>query len=71
VLAQKGDQVPQVVGVRTQRVGAVSGIGQVRQKPRHQYDLVACIVDQYDPTDDAAVTFLEHLHTGLLQPVLT
>ncbi len=63
--------MPQVVRVRAQRVGAVSGIGQVREEPRHQHNLVAGIIEQHDPADDAAATFFEHLHTGLPQPVHT
>jgi hypothetical protein len=63
--------MPQVVGGGAQRVRAVSGIGQMRQESRHRTDFVARIVEQDDSTDNAAVTFLDHSHTGLPLPVLT
>ena len=64
-LGEEPSEVPQVVGVGADRVRAVPGVGQMRQEPVDQPDLVAGIVEQQHPTDDAALTFLDHPHTGL------
>jgi hypothetical protein len=55
----------QVVGAGADRVRAVPGVDQVRQEPSDRHDVLAGVVEQYHPPDDAALALLDHPHTGL------
>jgi len=38
----------------------------MRQEPRHQDDVPTLVIEQHHPTDNPALTLLDHPHTGLL-----
>lgn len=60
-----------VIAITAQRVRAVSRISQMRQEPRRRDHLSSAVIDQNNPPDNPAVPDLDHLHTGLPQPVPT
>ncbi len=68
--SEEGEQAPQVVRVRTDRVRRETPIDQMIQEPAGRCDQLTVAVDQPHSPNDTAIAFLDHPHTGLPEPAL-